>query len=129
MAFTIFATDGGARWEKKRYANPKGLRVTADGGGSNGHRVQLGEIGALAGQDQATAWAQKAMAAKNTLTTADRGVVETAFAARVADGIELACPLGRLGGARFARPGQQRGGVAYRQSRAHAQRTAPVPRP
>jgi hypothetical protein len=45
----------------------------------------LGEIGALATQDQATAWAQKAMAAKNTLTAADSGVVETAFAARIAE--------------------------------------------
>ena len=45
----------------------------------------LGEISALASQEQATAWAQKAMAAKNTLTTADCGVVEAAFAARVAE--------------------------------------------
>jgi hypothetical protein len=45
----------------------------------------LAEIGALATQDQATAWAQKAMAAKNTLTAADSGVVETAFAARLAE--------------------------------------------
>jgi hypothetical protein len=44
----------------------------------------LGEIGALADQEQATAWAHKAMAAKNTLATADCGVVEAAFAARVA---------------------------------------------
>jgi hypothetical protein len=45
----------------------------------------LGEIGTLAAQEQATAWAQKAMAAKNTLTAADSGVVETAFAARLAE--------------------------------------------
>jgi hypothetical protein len=45
----------------------------------------LGEIGTLAAQEQATAWAQKAMTAKNTLTAADSGVVETAFAARLTD--------------------------------------------
>jgi hypothetical protein len=45
----------------------------------------LGEIGALATQEHATAWAQKAMAAKNTLTTADSGVAETAFAAKLAE--------------------------------------------
>jgi hypothetical protein len=44
----------------------------------------LGEVRALADQSQATVWAQKAMAAKNTLTTADCGVVEPAFAARAA---------------------------------------------
>jgi hypothetical protein len=48
----------------------------------------LGEIGALATQDLATVWAQKAMAAKNTLTTADSGLVEAAFAARVAKLVE-----------------------------------------
>ena len=45
----------------------------------------LGEVSGLATQDEATAWAQKAMAAKNTLTTADCGVVEAAFAARLAE--------------------------------------------
>jgi hypothetical protein len=45
----------------------------------------LGEAEALATQEQATAWAQKAMVAKNTLTTADCRVVEAAFAARVAE--------------------------------------------
>jgi hypothetical protein len=29
---------------KKRYANSKGLMVTADGGGSNGYRVRLWKI-------------------------------------------------------------------------------------
>jgi hypothetical protein len=43
----------------------------------------LGEISALPTQEQATAWAQMAMAAKNTLTTADSGLVEAEFAARV----------------------------------------------
>jgi hypothetical protein len=43
----------------------------------------VSEINALATQEQATAWAQKAMAAKNTLTTTDCGVVEAEFAARV----------------------------------------------
>jgi ERF superfamily len=44
----------------------------------------LGELSDLATQDQATAWAREAMAAKNTLTTADCGIVEAAFAARAA---------------------------------------------
>jgi ERF superfamily len=48
----------------------------------------VGEIRALATQEQATAWAHKAMAAKNTLTTADCGVVEAAFAARLAELVE-----------------------------------------
>jgi hypothetical protein len=45
----------------------------------------LGEIGGLASEEQATAWAHKAMDAKNTLTTADCGVVEASFAARLAE--------------------------------------------
>jgi hypothetical protein len=44
-----------------------------------------GELSALATQDEATAWAHKEMAVKNTLTTADCGIVEAAFAARVAE--------------------------------------------
>jgi ERF superfamily len=48
--------------------------------------LMLLELGALATPEQATAWALKAMSAKNTLTTADCGIVEAAFAARVADG-------------------------------------------
>jgi ERF superfamily len=45
----------------------------------------LGEIGALASEEQATAWAHKAMDAKNTLSTADCGVVNASFAARLAE--------------------------------------------
>jgi hypothetical protein len=45
----------------------------------------LGELSSLITQDQAAAWAQKAMSAKNTLTTADCGLVEIAFAARLAE--------------------------------------------
>jgi hypothetical protein len=45
----------------------------------------LGEISGLASDKHATAWAQKAMAPKNTLTTGDSGVVEAAFAARLAE--------------------------------------------
>jgi ERF superfamily len=44
----------------------------------------LGEIGALASRDEDASWARKAMCAKNTLTTADSGAVEAAFAARIA---------------------------------------------
>jgi hypothetical protein len=43
-----FAVNAIRRWwrtmGKKRYANPKGLMVTADGGGSNGYRVRLWKI-------------------------------------------------------------------------------------
>jgi ERF superfamily len=45
----------------------------------------LGEISALASEEQATAWAQKVMAAKNTLATVDCGVVEAAFAAQLGE--------------------------------------------
>jgi hypothetical protein len=45
----------------------------------------LGEIGVLAAQEQATSWARKAMPEKNSLTIADCGLVESVFAARVAD--------------------------------------------
>ncbi len=43
-----FAVNSIRRWwkamGKKRYPKPKGLMVTADGGGSNGHRVRLWKI-------------------------------------------------------------------------------------
>jgi hypothetical protein len=45
----------------------------------------LAEIVALATLEQATTWAQKGMAAKNTLNKDDCRVVEAAFAAQVAD--------------------------------------------
>jgi hypothetical protein len=45
----------------------------------------LRELGSLNSQAQAAAWAQRAMAAKNTLTTGDCRLVETAFAARLAE--------------------------------------------
>jgi ERF superfamily protein len=48
----------------------------------------VGEARALATQEQATAWAQKAMGAKNTLTTTDCGLVEAAFTARLAELVE-----------------------------------------
>jgi hypothetical protein len=44
----------------------------------------LGELGSLASQEEATAWAQGALGAKNTLTTADSVLVEAEFAARLA---------------------------------------------
>jgi ERF superfamily len=44
----------------------------------------LGELESLTSQDEATAWAQRALAAKNTLTTPDSGLVEAAFASRLA---------------------------------------------
>jgi hypothetical protein len=45
----------------------------------------LGELVGLPSQEEATAWAQGALGAKNTLTTADSGIVEAEFAARLAD--------------------------------------------
>ena len=48
----------------------------------------LGELASLASQEEATAWAQGALGAKNTLTTADSGRVEAEFAARLADFVE-----------------------------------------
>jgi hypothetical protein len=45
----------------------------------------LAEVSALASEELATAWAQKSMGAKNTLTSGDSGVVEAAFAARLAE--------------------------------------------
>jgi hypothetical protein len=44
----------------------------------------LGELESLNSRDEATAWAQRALGAKNTLTTADSGLVEAAFASRLA---------------------------------------------
>jgi ERF superfamily len=44
----------------------------------------LGEISVLPSQDEAAAWAHKAMGQKNTLATADSEAVEAAFAARLA---------------------------------------------
>jgi hypothetical protein len=44
-----------------------------------------GELSALASQEKVTTWAQKVMGAKNTLTTADSGIVEAAFALRAAE--------------------------------------------
>jgi ERF superfamily len=44
----------------------------------------LGELGNLASQEEATAWAQGALGAKNILTTADAGLVEAAFVAKLA---------------------------------------------
>jgi hypothetical protein len=49
----------------------------------------LGELGSLASQEEATAWAQGALGAKNTLTTADARVIEAAFAARLTEFAEV----------------------------------------
>ena len=48
------------------------------------------ELSAVATQEEATVWAQKAIAAKNTLTAADCTIVEAAFATRVAELVEAA---------------------------------------
>ena len=55
----------------------------------------VGELSGLASADEATAWAQRALGAKNTLRDVDAAVVEAAFASRMAelgeDG-EAPCP-------------------------------------
>jgi hypothetical protein len=45
----------------------------------------LAEVSAVASQEEATAWAQKAMVAKNALATGDCRIVEATFAARLAE--------------------------------------------
>jgi hypothetical protein len=45
----------------------------------------LAELGNLASEDEVTGWAQGALGAKNTLRDIDAGVVETAFASRMAE--------------------------------------------
>jgi hypothetical protein len=45
----------------------------------------LSELGSIASQEEATAWAKGALGAKNTLTAADSVLVEAAFAARLAE--------------------------------------------
>jgi hypothetical protein len=56
----------------------------------------LGELGNLGSQEEAAAWAQRALVAKNTLTTADAGLAEAAFALRLArftdDGLDEGPP-------------------------------------
>jgi ERF superfamily len=44
----------------------------------------LGELESLSSRQEATAWAQHALGPKNTLTTVDAGLVEAAFASRLA---------------------------------------------
>jgi hypothetical protein len=44
----------------------------------------LGELGSLSSRQEATAWAQRALGAKNTLTRVDAGLVEAAFVSRLA---------------------------------------------
>ena len=44
----------------------------------------LGELASLASREQATEWAQRALGAKNSLASADAGLVEAAFASKLA---------------------------------------------
>jgi hypothetical protein len=44
----------------------------------------LGELNTLASQREVTVWARRSLAVKNALSTADSGIVEAAFASRVA---------------------------------------------
>jgi ERF superfamily len=74
----------------------------------------LGEIGALASDEQMTAWAQRSMVAKNTLIKADCGIVEAAFAARLAqladDAAAEAIQPAAAGDATATANGEERGG-------------------
>jgi hypothetical protein len=66
---------------RKPWSPPK---PALDPGKSAALRDQLlGELASLVSQEEATAWAQRALGAKNTLTTADSGLVEAAFASRL----------------------------------------------
>jgi ERF superfamily len=71
---------------RKPWSPPKPA-LDAEISAALGERLR-GEIGALASRDEAAAWAHKAMAAKNTLSAADCGIVEAAFAARLAELVE-----------------------------------------
>jgi hypothetical protein len=54
----------------------------------------VGELSGLASAEDATAWAQHALAAKNTLRDGDAAVVEAAFASRMAElGVDGEAPL------------------------------------
>jgi ERF superfamily len=65
---------------RKRWSPPK---PAPDPGRSAALRDQLlGELGTLGSQQEVTAWAQRALAAKNALTSADAGLVEAAFASK-----------------------------------------------
>jgi hypothetical protein len=52
----------------------------------------LDELCSLASTDEATAWAQRALGAKNTLRDVDAAVVEAAFASRMAELDEVPLP-------------------------------------
>jgi ERF superfamily len=64
---------------RERWSPPK--LATLDPERSAALRDQLlGELGTLGSQQEVTAWAQRALAAKNALTSDDAGLVEAAFA-------------------------------------------------
>jgi hypothetical protein len=63
----------------------------------------LGELCGLGSADEVTAWAQHALGAKNTLRDVDAGIVETAFASRMAEiGDEGPLPSPAVVGENFA---------------------------
>jgi hypothetical protein len=67
---------------RKPWSPPK---PALDPGKSAALRDQLlGELARLVSEEEATAWARRALGAKNTLTTGDSGLVEAAFASRLA---------------------------------------------
>jgi hypothetical protein len=65
----------------------------------------VGELSGLGSAEDATAWAQRALAAKNTLRDVDAAVVEAAFASRMAE-------LGENGEAPLPSPSQTSEGLA-----------------
>jgi hypothetical protein len=74
--FRTFSTN------RKPWSPPK---PALDPGKSAALRDQLlGELASLLSQEEATAWAQRALGAKNALTTADSGLIEAAFAPKLA---------------------------------------------
>jgi hypothetical protein len=67
----------------------------------------LSELCGLGSPDEVTGWAQRALGAKNTLRDVDAGIVEAAFASRIAElGDEAPLPSAAEAGESFASPGR-----------------------
>jgi hypothetical protein len=69
--------------KRKKWAPPKQVLDPANSAALRDRL--LGELTALTDPDQATAWAHRSLAAKNTLTTADAALVEAGFASRLGE--------------------------------------------
>jgi ERF superfamily len=68
---------------RKRWSPPKQVLEPGESATLRDQLVQ--ELAGLRSQQEATDWAQRALAAKNTLRGADAAVVEAAFASRLAE--------------------------------------------